>query len=195
MRSENLLIIADSDHDANMLYAVGMFVPDPFIYFRFGRKNYVVLSDLEIDRARKQAPHCKALSLSRYQEKLRQNGTKHPGIAEVARAILKEKGVRQVTVPHHFPLGLANQLQKAGVKLVVKPGNFFTEREFKSAAEVRKISAALMMAEAEKLLRQAGCPKINLQIRSTNLAVIDFYRNIGFKVDEVTSMGKRLETD
>ena len=50
-----------------------------------------------------------------------------------------------------------------------------------------------MMEEAEKILRQAGCPKINLQIRSTNTQVIEFYRSLGFKVDEVTSMGKRLE--
>ena len=59
----------------------------------------------------------------------------------------------------------------------------------------KKGIARRMMAEAEQLLRQAGCPKINLQIRSTNLSVIEFYRSIGFKVDEVTSMGKRLEPD
>ena len=147
MRTENLLIVADSDYNANMLYAVGMFVPDPFIYFRFRRRSYIVLSDLEIDRARKQAPHCKVLSLSRYQEKLRQSGVKNPGLAEVIPAILKEKGIRRVSVPHDFPLGLANQLQRAQIKLEVKPGHFFAEREQKSAAEVRKISAALMMAE------------------------------------------------
>jgi len=55
--------------------------------------------------------------------------------------------------------------------------------------------ARKMMHEAEKILRQAGCPKINLQIRSTNTQVIEFYRSLGFKVDEVTSMGKRLEVD
>ena len=55
--------------------------------------------------------------------------------------------------------------------------------------------AVRMMEEAEKLLRQAGCPKINLQIRSTNVAVIAFYQSLGFKIDEVVSMGKRLEID
>ena len=50
-----------------------------------------------------------------------------------------------------------------------------------------------LMAEAERLLREAGCPKINLQVRSTNQAVIAFYRAIGFAVDDVVSMGKRLE--
>jgi ribosomal protein S18 acetylase RimI-like enzyme len=52
-----------------------------------------------------------------------------------------------------------------------------------------------LMAEAERLLRAAGCPKINLQVRSTNAAVIAFYRAIGFAVDDVVSMGKRLEID
>jgi len=59
----------------------------------------------------------------------------------------------------------------------------------------RRGHARQMMQEAEQLLRTAGCPKINLQIRSTNLPVIEFYRSLGFKIDDVTSMGKRLEVD
>ena len=45
MSRENLLIVADSERDANMLYAVGMFVPDPFIYLRLHGKCHVVMSD------------------------------------------------------------------------------------------------------------------------------------------------------
>lgn len=52
-----------------------------------------------------------------------------------------------------------------------------------------------IMAEAERLLRAAGCPKINLQIRSSNKDVIAFYRSIGFAVDDVVSMGRRLDPD
>ena len=58
----------------------------------------------------------------------------------------------------------------------------------------RGIGRALMDA-AEQALRARGCPKINLQVRSTNDAVIGFYRALGFTVDEVISMGKRLEHD
>ncbi|HTV75396.1 MAG TPA: hypothetical protein VMD57_00240, partial [Candidatus Baltobacteraceae bacterium] len=65
--SETLLIVADSERDANMLYATGLFVPDPFIYLRAGGRPLLVMSDLEIDRARKQAPHCRTVSLSAYQ--------------------------------------------------------------------------------------------------------------------------------
>ncbi|RPI07782.1 MAG: GNAT family acetyltransferase [Zetaproteobacteria bacterium] len=53
----------------------------------------------------------------------------------------------------------------------------------------------LMMAEAERRLRDAGCPKINLQVRTTNTGVIEFYRRLGYGVDDVVSMGKRLAQD
>ena len=52
-----------------------------------------------------------------------------------------------------------------------------------------------LMDAAERLLRAAGCPKINLQVRTTNVDVIAFYERIGFRRDEVASLGKRLEVD
>lgn len=55
--------------------------------------------------------------------------------------------------------------------------------------------ARQIMAHAEKLLREAGCPKINLQVRATNTQVIDFYQSIGFLQDNVLSFGKRLQVD
>jgi ribosomal protein S18 acetylase RimI-like enzyme len=52
-----------------------------------------------------------------------------------------------------------------------------------------------IMAEAERLLRAAGCPKINLQVRTMNQGVIAFYRRLGYALDEVVSLGRRLEHD
>ena len=52
-----------------------------------------------------------------------------------------------------------------------------------------------IMDEAESLLQEAGCPKMNLQVRSTNINVIKFYKTIGYKVDDVVSLDKRLEPD
>jgi len=51
----------------------------------------------------------------------------------------------------------------------------------------------LMMEKAEKLLIAEGCAKINLQVRSANEKVIKFYGKIGFKADDVVSLGKRIE--
>lgn len=52
-----------------------------------------------------------------------------------------------------------------------------------------------IMKKAEHLLRKTGCPKINLQVRSTNVNVIEFYKKIGYKTDDVISLGKRLVPD
>jgi Xaa-Pro aminopeptidase len=146
-RSETLLIFADSEHDANMLYATGLFVPDPFTYLKIRGRARLVMSDLEIDRARVQAPHCQMISLSDHQKKLRAHGVKHPRTADVIGEILREKKIRRVTVPDNFPLGLALELKKLGVTATPRRGTFFAEREIKLAGEVKKISAALMMAE------------------------------------------------
>lgn len=43
-------------------------------------------------------------------------------------------------------------------------------------------------------LRKMGCLKVNLQVRNTNVAVINFYKQLGFKDDNVTSLGLRLKT-
>ena len=52
-----------------------------------------------------------------------------------------------------------------------------------------------LMAAAEQQLRAAGCPKINLQVRSDNAGVIAFYERIGFHVEGAVSLGRRLEID
>jgi len=52
-----------------------------------------------------------------------------------------------------------------------------------------------IMAAAEKLLRGLGCPKINLMVRASNRSVVEFYQQLGYAVDEVVTLGKRLEHD
>jgi len=64
-----------------------------------------------------------------------------------------------------------------------------------SPAQQRGGYGRQLMAEAERLMRAVGCAKINLQVRSTNAAVVAFYQRLGFAVDELICMGKRLEQD
>jgi ribosomal protein S18 acetylase RimI-like enzyme len=52
-----------------------------------------------------------------------------------------------------------------------------------------------LMAAAERLLAERGCPKINLQVRSENADVIAFYVALGYMKDDVVSLGKRLVND
>lgn len=52
-----------------------------------------------------------------------------------------------------------------------------------------------LMRYVEALLEARGCPKLNLQVRTTNHAVLEFYRRIGYAQDEVVSLSKRLIAD
>ena len=52
-----------------------------------------------------------------------------------------------------------------------------------------------LMQEAERLLIERGCPKINLQIRSSNTEATEFYRKLGYTQDDVVSFGRRLIPD
>src|SRR5215212_8072828 len=119
MRSDNLLIVADSDHDANMLYAVRMFVPDPFIFLRLKGKGHVVMSDLEIDRSRHEAPHCRPISLTRCVKTLRDSGLRNPTFAHVIRLLLLRQRLRKIFVPYNFPAGLMQELRALKVSIQV----------------------------------------------------------------------------
>ena len=59
----------------------------------------------------------------------------------------------------------------------------------------RRGFAAKLMAHGEAWLKAAGCPKLNLQVRSSNAGVIAFYKRLGYLDDEVISLGKRLISD
>lgn len=54
---------------------------------------------------------------------------------------------------------------------------------------------AQMMEAVEQSLLALGCPKVNLQMRSSNENVRRFYQAIGYVQDDVVSYGKRLITD
>ncbi len=57
----------------------------------------------------------------------------------------------------------------------------------------RKGVGTELVAEAEKRLRELGCGKINLQIRASNLPVIEFYKGLGYETEERVIMGKRVQ--
>lgn len=50
-----------------------------------------------------------------------------------------------------------------------------------------------ILEQAEALLRERGCPKVSLQIRRENAGLIAFYSRLGYREDDVISMGKRLD--
>ena len=141
------LIYSASESDANMLWATRFFAPDPFIFILKGGKSYLVMNDLEIDRAKSQARAGRVLSLSEYQKRWQARGTQFPSTAQVLFEVLKDLKIAGVEVPATFPLGLADQLRKMKIKVQAKPDPFWPEREVKTKEEVRFISDSLRAAE------------------------------------------------
>ena len=55
--------------------------------------------------------------------------------------------------------------------------------------------AAALLRHVEALLLDAGCPKLNLQVRGSNAEAVAFYRHLGYAQDDALSFGKRLIPD
>ncbi|HEV2840648.1 MAG TPA: Xaa-Pro peptidase family protein [Chthoniobacterales bacterium] len=146
-KNETRLIVAASEHDPDMLYATRFFVPDPFIFLEQNGKRTIVLSDLEIDRARKQAQADEIVSLSKFERELQGTRKKAPAFEKVMSHFLRKRGVRSAVVPANFPLGYANELARQKIRVRAKNGLFWPEREAKSEAELREMRRALAITE------------------------------------------------
>jgi len=141
------LLYAASETDADILYATGFFAPDPFLFVQAGRRRVMVMSDLEVDRARRQARVRQVRSWSRIAKQVEAAGKKATPAA-VIDALLRRFGVRRVEVPRSFSVGLARELEALGIGVRVAPDPFWPERERKRPEEVRAITEALRAAEA-----------------------------------------------
>ena len=97
--------------------------------------------------------------------------------------------------PHMFLVGLIDS-QIAGSIMAGYDGHRGWINYLAVAPPLQNLGyGRLLMEHAENLLRDMGCAKINVQIRVGNRGAVEFYRCLDYKVDDVVSMGKRLERD
>jgi Xaa-Pro aminopeptidase len=130
------LMVAASEHDPDMLYATRFFAPDAFIFLEERGKRTLVLSDLEIDRARKQADADEFVSYSALEREVQGKQKKAPAYEKVLSHFLRKRGVRSALVPASFPLGFAQEL-----------AGFWPEREAKTEDELKLMRRALQITE------------------------------------------------
>jgi Xaa-Pro aminopeptidase len=146
--SDTRLIVAASEHDPDMLYATRFFAPDAFIFLEEGGKRTLVLSDLEIDRARKQADADEFVSYSALEREVQGTQKKAPAYEKVLSHFLRKRGVRSALVPASFPLGFAQELAASKIRLRTTNGLFWPEREAKTENELKLMRRALQITEA-----------------------------------------------
>ncbi len=158
------LMIAASESDSNLFYATRFMAPDPFIFLEIKGERILIMSDLEMDRAKSQATVDHVLSYSEWERKVRAAGVDSPGSADIVHAVLKEKGIARLLVPGAFPYAHAARLLELGYRLDTKREPFFERRAVKTGEEVRHIEAAQRATEeavaaAHALLRRATVKK------------------------------------
>lgn len=146
------VLFASSEQNADILYASKFLAPDPFFYIlNLGRK-YLIVGDLEIDRARKEARvDCVVSSSELALELKRRKRTFWSSSSEEAKILilfLKRHGISQVEVPAAFPLFMAESLRGARISVQWIPDPFWPQRERKSPREIRCLRLSLGIAQA-----------------------------------------------
>lgn len=153
------LIIAASESDSNLAYACRFLAPDPFVFLQVNGRKTLLMSDLEVDRARAQARVDEVLSLSEWEGKARQRWPQ-PRLTDTVSLLLEDYGVKAVEVPGDFPLELADRLRERGVTVIPRPSPFLPERVVKTAEEVAAIEETqrhteTALAAAIEVLRES----------------------------------------
>ena len=97
-----IVMIAASEIDSNLYYATRFLAPDAFIFIQAGIEKILVMSDLEVDRARSQARVDTVLSYSAYEARVKEKGTATPSMLDVLDLVLRERDTHRLLVPGNF---------------------------------------------------------------------------------------------
>lgn len=157
------LFIAASEQDSNLYYVTKFMAPDPFIYLEIKGERVLVMSDLEMDRARAEASVDRVLSYSEVEQKAKKQGIKDPTAVDIVHVVLKESKIRRLSVPANFPIIHAARLQERGYSLKPKRDPFYEQRVVKTAEEVRHIETAQRATEEAVAAAHAMLRKIDIK--------------------------------
>lgn len=116
----------------DVFYATNFFSFDPVAFFEHRGKKYLVVDDLEFDRAKKQASVDKVILASEYRKDLE---IRKGYVVEIMSIIFKKMKIDTLEVPGDFSLSLANGFKSKKFKIKIGPRPFFEKRTIKTAEE------------------------------------------------------------
>lgn len=141
--ADALVLFGDSERNCDLLWATGFRAPDAFLYIATAEQAWIVVKDLEVDRATEQVQDAEVLASRLYEERIDDTDSN-----AVLLEVLRERGVKRVRVPDAFPVGSADRLREAGLQLDVAPAPLFPGRSIKRSNEIDAIGRAQRAAEA-----------------------------------------------
>ncbi|MFA4874265.1 MAG: Xaa-Pro peptidase family protein [bacterium] len=127
-----------SERNSDLYYATRFWAPDAFIFFVHKGKKYMVMNDLEFDRASREARVHRVLSINDYVKRAEAK-KKQPGQADVIHEIFSSLRIRRLEVPQGMSFALVDALRKRGYKIEAGPHPFFPARLEKDSEEKRHV--------------------------------------------------------
>ncbi len=141
------LIIADSERCANLYYATRFLAPDAFIFLRVDGRPLLLMSDLELDRAKSQSRVEDVLSYTKLSAQTKRRLGKEPGMIDVVDEVLRERQVKAIEVMQDFGVAYADRLRALGYQVTPRPEPFYPERLVKSDREIAWLTQSLRATE------------------------------------------------
>ena len=216
--STGQLIYASSERCADLLYLTGFLAEDPFFWYRAGDTECIIVSELELGRAQKQAKkHLRILSYNQALQQLRL--TRKQFLPEnVIAAISRHHGIYSWTVPQDFPYSLVCGAQSSRLRIQDKVGSvgerlsfncsngpFCPGRAVKSPEEIELIRQAEQIAEkglakgiamlAEASIGKNGVLQLNGKTLTSEIlhseVNAELVRNGGFSSSTIIAPGKQ----
>ena len=157
----DVLIYADSMHDASMRHEVPVPVPDPFLYLERNGDRHAVVTSFEVSRLEPAGIIAHPYEEFGYDDLLAQGLPRSEVILRTLENAVEKLGVEEAIVPPVFPLGLADRLRARGVELTPDREFFSERRRVKNETELEGIRKAqrgteAAMAAAREMLRDAA---------------------------------------
>lgn len=173
MKKSTARLIYGSSENPDVLYATRLFLPDKFIYLEHKGRKFLLMSDLELERVKKQCQGCTVLSLQSYKKKVEKVGKK-ANLVNIVDALLRERRISEVEVPGDFPAWLYKKLVNKKYRVRCSRDDFFPERKVKSKDEQRAIKASQRINEKAlelvlNMLRQANVHNNKLYLKGKPL--------------------------
>ena len=188
-----ILLVGTALENADLRYASGFGAVDPVVHLRDGKEDFLIVPAMELDRARREAKrgvHVFTPADLHLKKKERRR------LSSWMCALLREKRIRHVAVAPSFPVGIAERLRRAGIRLIIAKSAVFPEREIKSADEVACIrqaqtaAAAAMQFAIQKIAKARIDRSGFLMERGRRLTAEDVRRSIDLKLTELDCIAR-----
>jgi Xaa-Pro aminopeptidase len=165
MQKSGRIIIDCSTVNSDLLYKVGVVIPDPFIYFQIEDMEGVIVKCLEYSRVKKFAKK----NINVFLPEEISGSADLMSNKDVLKGLIDKYSINCFEVAENFPVVYADYLRKLGLTVKVIGGCFFPEREAKSPEEIINIREAAKVVEscmyrAESIIKESSVNDNNILI-------------------------------